>query len=312
MDHLRMEQTIHKALQQAFFDNVLMDMHSEDFRSIQSLIATLVHRISNLVPHNSTFQQNFERIKRNVESSETGLDLLRALLTVGHLLASLESPARSPSTSDWCAITQSYLSRTLKELPFHVKSVVEYIVISTAYLLTKAEICHVEVMEFQFATVTPIIYHHGPSYERAEFQKSFLQGDSIQSTDLPATRTWIRKMHFDLEPTPSQYETILRGRGFVDEIIFARDALSLPEVLYLDHDHISRIRNVSKCCVIVSALFLHGCNLCGVRSNHVEPSNRPREVAVRVKEIFSILADYRNSKTIERMVVVMISIIEGG
>jgi len=304
------DERIRQTVEKAFFDKVYDDMQTEDLSSIQSLLTGLVSKITALVPNNMTYKHQFEHIHREVISSTSLLDLLMQLQTIGDLLSSLESPAQSPATNTWSSFTQSYLFQSSKTIPFHAKNVAEYILISTVYLLRKAELCHNEVIEFKISTAAPIIHQHGAAYERVEFQKSFASFTSLTSSELPATWTWITRLN-DPVAVPAQYEPLLRERGFVDEILFTKQSLALPEVLYLDNQHIVTIRHVSKCSVILSALYLHGCNICGVRSNNVEPHHTSNEVNAYKKELSVLLSERKTPENVEKIETTMIKLIEG-
>ena len=86
---------------------------------------------------------------------------------------------------------------------------------------------------------------------------------------LPSTWNWVKKMQSlfgDTENLTAQsnYEQkmdFVKGRGFVDGILFTRSQLALPEFLSLDVESINHIRREARCCVIASALALHACNL---------------------------------------------------
>jgi hypothetical protein len=60
---------------------------------------------------------------------------------------------------------------------------------------------------------------------------------------------------------------VLKGKGFVDGLLFARSQTTLPEVFSFDVESIDRIRRDARCCVIASALALHACNITKVRSS---------------------------------------------
>eukprot|EP00956_Cyclotella_meneghiniana_P034237 scaffold102680_cov77-Cyclotella_meneghiniana.AAC.7 len=54
---------------------------------------------------------------------------------------------------------------------------------------------------------------------------------------------------------------LVKSRGFVDGVLFAKSQLLLPEVFTLDAENVSHIRNETRCCVIASALVLHACKI---------------------------------------------------
>ena len=77
----------------------------------------------------------------------------------------------------------------------------------------------------------------------------------------------------------------VKGRGFVDGILFTRTELALPEVFSLDNERIGKIRHEAKCCVIASALVLHTGNICKVKSSELPARLSPGSEVEEAKKI---------------------------
>ncbi len=56
-----------------------------------------------------------------------------------------------------------------------------------------------------------------------------------------------------------QLTTVLKGRGFIDGLLFVRVQVTLPESFSLDVECINHVRSKARCCVIAFALALIAC-----------------------------------------------------
>jgi hypothetical protein len=88
---------------------------------------------------------------------------------------------------------------------------------------------------------------------------------------LPSTHAWVKSTvglfdttdNITAQSSLEQKMEFIKGRGFVDGILFTKSELALPELFSLDVEGINNIRNEARCCVIASALSLHACNIIG-------------------------------------------------
>ena len=119
--------------------------------------------------------------------------------------------------------------------------------------------------------------------------------ESLQ-TRLPATLSWIRdtKSQYETEGgiTPTHFDQkmdLVKSRGFVDGVLFAKSQLLLPEVFTLDAENVSHIRNETRCCVIASALVLHACKISRAPTSILSSEFVPEEVSAAKNALLIVL-----------------------
>jgi hypothetical protein len=127
-----------------------------------------------------------------------------------------------------------------------------------AFLVKKLDLCHADMLNFRLLKVTPLIRQNGVIYERDRFQEKH------SFENLHATKQWIKRIKSSSDVNEPVLVTALR-KGFVEELLFVRDAVALPEVFLLDCERINNIRVRTQRLVISSALFLHSCSILKIR-----------------------------------------------
>jgi len=92
---------------------------------------------------------------------------------------------------------------------------------------------------------------------------------------LPSTWNWVKSVQSSLSSGEilDQKMDVVKGRGFVDCILFARSQVALPEILSLDAQSINHVRSEARCCVIASALAIHACNMAKVGTSSAQGSS---------------------------------------
>jgi len=157
----------------------------------------------------------------------------------------------------------------MESLPYDFKTLESFVVSSTAFLIKKAELCHLDIISFQMMQASPVIRMNGRVYELRNFQKMYGDFDSMSSTkQLNATWLWMQKCIKE-DTTPANLTSVIKKNGYIDELLFSNDRFVMPEVLALDSATITAIRSFAKTAVISSALFLHAANISGISSSHL-------------------------------------------
>jgi hypothetical protein len=77
--------------------------------------------------------------------------------------------------------------------------------------------------------------------------------------------------------------------GFVDELLFVSERISMPEVLCLDAARISSIRERAQRIVICSSLLLHACNIVQCRISSLQLDGVNPDVRYRKDDIMQSL-----------------------
>lgn len=262
------EQRIVENMRKAFFDGIIDEMKSGDLESMKRLLLDLHEMMRKLVPNRSDLHShlNDEEVK-----AARGVGALSHLLLVAAnaLGNNLESPARASSTLEWIRVAsdqdaEAYYGFTSKEA---------YVVASCAFLLSKAEICHADVANWELTKVAPLIHSVGSEYELRRFKRAYGLDDSFSNSDLreklPHTYSWIMDMLTSIEVQAEisransslKRYACLKSRGFVDSLVFASNQLAIPEVYAADASRILHIRNEARYVVIGCALGLHISNV---------------------------------------------------
>jgi len=294
---------IAQSMRLAFFDQIAQAMGQENYESIHELLKELHTKMRSLLPSRTDLHSYIN--DEDVSSSSTTSDIFHVLIRAGYLLANyLESEARAPTTRELIECLKAFGSPRDGDdlvIPYGIESEEMFAVASTAYILHKAELTSKDVSNYKLSQAAPILHLVGCEYERKHFQKT--QGDYSSSTIkemqhmLPSTWNWVKKMHSLLGnseslTTQSNFEQkmdFVKGRGFVDGILFTRNQLAMPEVLLLDVESINHIRSEARCCVIASALALHACNISKVGTSVLSSNVMTNEVNNARQALASVL-----------------------
>ena len=276
-----MPMCIAQCMRVAFFEKIVCDMSQGSYDSIRGLLEELSEKMRSLLPSRTDLHSLIGN--EDIASCCATDDVLRVLVRSGHLLARcLEAAVRKATTLELVECVEVFRlgprdSKVKKAIPYGIESEELFAVVSVAFVLYKAELCQMDVSNYKLSQAAPMLHAVGHEYEREHFQKThgiYLE-KSVPTTvedlqrRLPATWTWVQQVQerfADSEnlTTHSSYEQnmhFLRGRGFVNGILFTRSRLVLPEVLSLDAENVERIRSEARVCVIASALALHACTI---------------------------------------------------
>ncbi|KAL3811621.1 hypothetical protein ACHAXA_006693 [Cyclostephanos tholiformis] len=267
----------------AFFHQVAHHMDQGSFESAIELLKELHSMMRSLIP--SRNELHIHMNDGEIFTCSTTSDIVRVLIRSGYLLANcLESAARAVTTKELIECLEEFNSRCSDGsnnrplIPYGIVTENMFVVASIAYILHKAELCQADIHNYKLSQVAPIIHAVGHDYERKQLQNT--HGDYSSCTIeelqkmLPSTWNWVKNMQscnhggsWSNQSCLDQKLDVLRSKGFVDGLLFARIQVTLPELFSLDLERISRIRSEARCCVIASALALHACNISRCRSS---------------------------------------------
>jgi len=271
--------SIAQSMRKAFFDQIAQDMSRGNYKSVRELMKELHTKMRSLLPSRKDLHSHINN--EDISSVSSTSDILRGLIRSGYLLATyLESAARAPTTREIIECAEAFNScprdgDTLM-IPYGIDSEELFAVASIAFILHKAELCQMDVSNYKLSQAAPLLHHVGHEYERKNFQRMHGDYSSSSIADLqhmlPSTWNWVKQMqtlfgnseNLTTQSKLEQKMDFLKGKGFVDGILFTRSQLALPEILSLDADSINHIRSEARCCVIASALALHACNIAKV------------------------------------------------
>lgn len=269
-------------MEKAFFDQMKDNWISKDIKGMHEMLAEMFTKMRNLVPNRTDLHNHFSHDE--ALRCLTSCDFLEMLARIGHVMGdSLESPHRAESTSQWLKATFLFCSGKTN-VPFGFPDIESYVVVSMAFLVKKLDVCHADIVNFRLVKVTPLIRANGLFYERQRFQQR--HGSSIYS--LHGTKTWMARMKPALLERNANLYTTLK-EGFVDELLFVQERISMPEVFCLDAARIGSIRERVQRIVISSSLFLHACNIVHVRFASLQSKEALAKVNFDKNEIMKSL-----------------------
>lgn len=273
-------------MKRAFFNSVAQEMSTENYVPVQGLLKELHDKMRALLPNRQDLHSNIN--DDDIDHSSCTADVIRVLIRSGYLLANyLEAPSRAESTRELLTCLEAFNGRIRDSnapltIPYDIETERLFVVASIAFVLQKVELCQMDVSNYKFAQLAPYIHQVGHEYERSHFKKTY--GDygtkpiiELQQM-LPSTHAWVKNTvglfesadNVTMQSNLEQKMDFIKGRGFVDGILFTKNELALPELFSLDIDGINNIRNEARRCVIASALSLHACNILGSSILHTE------------------------------------------
>lgn len=268
-DSITTEYHVAMTMEKAFYDKLLEEwIKYGEMICAKDMLREMIDKMKKLVPNRKDLHGIFSN--QHLDSCRTASDVLKILTLTAEIMAdSLESPYRAESTLQWLHAT-GHLSSTQSEVPFNMDNIETFIVYSIAFFMKKLDLCHADILNFRLLEITPMIQQNGVDYERKRFQKKF-------STDnLQATSQWIQRIVSSLDRPASiwQSSSLFLKQGFVEEILFVRKSVALPEVFLLDRARINSIREIAQRLVISSALFLHACIITKTRPTSLTEDNQ--------------------------------------
>jgi hypothetical protein len=271
---------IAQSMKMAFFNMVAQEMDQGSYNSVRELVKELHKTMRSLLPNRNDLHSHLS--DDEIAACSTVSDVIGVLIRSGSLLANyLESTARASSTRELIECLNDFKMHPRGVVPYGIETENMFVIASVAYILHKAELCQSDVRNFELSRVAPLLYMEGNEYERKHFKTT--HGDYTSATIeelqhmLPATWIWVKAMQSSTstsngenliaQSNMDQKFEVLKGKGFVDGLLFARSQTTLPELFSFDVESIDRIRRDARCCVIASALALHACNISKVRSS---------------------------------------------
>jgi hypothetical protein len=270
--------TMEKAFAEQMKENWVAD---GNMVGVKEMLSEILLKMRNLVPKRKDLHVHFS--DSHVSKCKDAADVLALMTRVAEAMcSSLESEYRSASTLAWLKATGSFGS-TNKEIPFQFPDIQSYAVTSMLFLVKKLDLCHADLVNFKLMRVTPLIRQNGVSYERQSFQQKHPTID-----ELHGTRNWVKRMESGLTDSSSNFLSVLK-HGFVDELLFVSERISMPEVLCLDAARISSIRERVQRIVICSSLLLHACNIVQCRISSLQLDGVNPDVRYRKDDIMQSL-----------------------
>ncbi len=242
-------------MERAFFDKILDDWSSSgDMSGVKEMLIEMFTKMRNLVPKRKDLHDFFT--SEHANSCQNATSSLALLLRVAEVMGdSLESPYRAESTLDWHHAAKAFSDGRRSKIPFKFQSAEAFVVGSIAFLVKKLDLCHADLVNFRLVKVTPLILQNGVQYERQRFQ----QKHGLATENLHATREWVQRMGPNVQ-NPSNLSSTVK-EAFVDELLFVKERISMPEVLVQDSARINNIRANVQRAVLSASLFLHAFNI---------------------------------------------------
>ena len=203
-------------------------LSSTDFAGgIKQQMVHLIHKMRNLVPNRKDLHQYFT--EDQVHTCKTTKDYFGLSLNLSKVMVtSLESEHRSVSTLEWYNSTLEWQNNESLAIPYGFDCWKSYLVASLRFLIGKADLCQMDVVNFQLVRAAPIVKANGREYEIQHFQEKFGELSSFKSMkNFSATWNWVKRI--DENQSTEKLLTKLQ-EGFVDEILFTTEAIDIPEV----------------------------------------------------------------------------------
>jgi hypothetical protein len=264
----------------AFCKIVAQEMSKENYVPVQDLLKDLHDKMRTLLPNRQDLHLHVNDDVIGYSSCTS--DVIRVLIRSGYLLANyLESPSRAESTRELLICLEAFNCRFRDRdsapltIPYGIETEHLFAVASIVFVIQKAELCLMDVSRYKLAQLVPYIQQVGNDYERSHFKKTYGDYDTVSIKKLeqmlPETNVWVKETlglfestdNITIQSSLEQKMDFIKGRGFVDGILFAKNELALPEIFTLDMEGIDSVRNEARSCVIASALSLHACNIIG-------------------------------------------------
>eukprot|EP00557_Chaetoceros_sp_GSL56_P013597 CAMPEP_0176476906 /NCGR_PEP_ID=MMETSP0200_2-20121128/317_1 /TAXON_ID=947934 /ORGANISM="Chaetoceros sp., Strain GSL56" /LENGTH=1066 /DNA_ID=CAMNT_0017872637 /DNA_START=272 /DNA_END=3472 /DNA_ORIENTATION=+ len=274
-------------MEKAFFDQISDEwVLNDNMRGVKEVLVEILSKMRKLVPSRKDLHVHFSSI--HADNCARAVDVLSLLLRLAKVMGDLlESPFRAQSTLKWYQISTLFHEGRISEVPFGFTTSKSYIVASLAFIVKKLDLCHADVINFRLGKLTPIIKTNGVSYERSRFNHKY--GSSAQN--LLATKAWMERLKPDLMDCSLGLPAALR-KGFVDELLFVKERISMPEILCLDAARISSIRERAQKIVLTSSLLLLMCNIISFPISRFESKDLIGKVKVYKDTILRLLRSY--------------------
>jgi hypothetical protein len=269
-------------MEKAFIDQMAENwIANGNMDAVKEMTAEILLKMRNLVPKRKDLHVHFS--DSHAGTCKNATDILALLVRVAEAMSSfLESEYRSESTLEWITATKGW-DRTSTQIPFEFPNIELYAVTSMLFFVKKLDLCHADLVNFKLMRVTPLIRQNGAAYERQTFQHNYPSIDKLDGTI-----SWMKRMESRLIDSSSKVSTVLR-HGFIDELIFVSERISMPEVLSLDAARITSIRERAKRIVICSSLLLHACNIVHRRISPQEMESLDPNIKYRKDDIMKAL-----------------------
>lgn len=215
---------------------VVPNEESSNGGNIKALMIDLNNKLKNLVPNRKDLHQFFK--SDQINACKTLNDYCSLILNMAQVLMQfLESEYRSVSTREWYQVTTQWRTDESTSIPYEFDCEKTYLEASLTFLAGKADLCQMDILNFQLVKSAPIVKKHGKEYELHAFEEKFGNISDLSSKNFTATWKWVKhlKETYQSESFVNQLKL-----GFVNEILFATDSLAIPEVSY----QIAKLRNI--------------------------------------------------------------------
>jgi Chromosome segregation ATPases len=293
-------------MEKAFFDQIRDTWFVEDdMAGVKEVLVEILSKMRKLVPSRKDLHVHFSSI--HVDNCDGAVEVLSLLLRLAKVLGDLlESPFRAKSTLDWYQ-TAAHFHEGKIEVPFEFDDVKSYIVASLAFLVKKLDLCHADVIHFRLGKLTPVIKTNGIAYERSRFHKKY----GTSTTVLQATKAWMERLKPEIiDCSPGLSATV--KKGFVDELLFIKERIAMPEILCLDAARISSIRDRAQKIVLISSLLLLMCNIISFQISYFESDELKGKVKVHKNILLRTLRNYASFEDLcDRSTQVILTFAEG-
>ncbi|GMI21346.1 hypothetical protein TrRE_jg1091, partial [Triparma retinervis] len=159
------------------------------------------------------------------------------LIKIGSFLAEVESAARASSTTSWLSNAGDC-----------------DLVLGLRFLLKKAEVCHVDLVNSKLLQIIPFVKASGADYERAKFVETYGEGGKSAL----GVVEWVDRLKQGRDEGVT-IEDVFKGTGCVDEVLFstASGGLKFPEVFNMDIGLFMEAREAAKVSGAVCAIAAH-------------------------------------------------------
>ncbi|GMH91848.1 hypothetical protein TrVE_jg14410 [Triparma verrucosa] len=234
---MNLEEGIQKQMERAFWDIVTEAISRNDFQGFNSAVDDLKTSVKKLVPSRDDLHRTIEEFTPATDSAPVARS---NLLKIGSLLSKLESAVRSQTTTEW---VETFASATITPA---------LLIKSLKFLMKKASVCEVDLLNAKLAQIAPFIKAQGGAYERGRFEEAF-GGFETGCENAFATKAWSESVEGGVK-SKATFKT-----ASVSGLVFSNASLDLPEVYLMDVDFIMRLRRLATVTGVANAIAIHCC-----------------------------------------------------
>lgn len=249
-------------LKRAYLESSKNDIiEKQSLEPLDRLLLELHSAIRKLVPNRTDLHSLLEDSHPSLPSVEDCLEILPWILKAAHALVRLESEARAETTMEWIRLASATTQNDTEwSLSFLLSSIF--------YLIDKAELCNQDKNDFYLTKVLVPRLHNtkeGFNMERQGLHERF-------GEQPPITKGWISSLiatmndeqKESIRNTPIERRKLIQI-GWIKDILFQREKeIAMPEIFFLDLDHLRSIRNTTRVAAAGCALGYFACIAAGI------------------------------------------------